>query len=230
MDQFIFVVSLTAILLILILSVVSYVHKDFLFFPPPNKISWQYLVFWILFRVMFFGLLILSVRTFGPDPLIASWIRYWIWLPLCLVGFGFATYLSIKLGWKNSHGEKQGLMVSGWYQLSRNPVYVASILGMLGWGRDAEFKHLENAHVLGQESTYWHIKVDVLMLVWAVRNSKLKECFGQLFRIAGAAVSTPLGLVPKGNTGGANVGPFRTMPISTEHQEIIVRSKIRGNK
>jgi hypothetical protein len=95
---------------------------------------------------------------------------------------------------------------------------------------DAEFKHLENAHVLGQESTYWHIKVDVLMLVWAVRNSKLKECFGQLFRIAGAAVSTPLGLVPKGNTGGANVGPFRTMPISTEHQEIIVRSKIRGNK
>lgn len=303
MDQFIFVVSLTAILLILILSVVSYVHKDFLFFPPPNKISWQYLVFWILFRVMFFGLLILSVRTFGPDPLIASWIRYWIWLPLCLVGFGFATYLSIKLGWKNSHGEKQGLMVSGWYQLSRNPVYVASILGMLGWGlfvnssfvytllslwclmyllapffeepwleaqygedyrrykktvpryfslgsqftqniaphvqaelllattarergdSDAEFKHLENAHVLGQESTYWHVKVHVFMLAWAVRHSKLKECFGQLFRIAGAVTATPIGLVPVGNTGGANVSPFKKMPISAAHQEIICSAK-----
>ena len=108
MDQFIFVASLTAILLILILSMVSYVHKDFLFFPPPNKDSWQYLVFWFLFRVMFFGLLILSVRTFGPDPIIASWIRYWTWLPLGLVGFGFATYFSVQLGWKNSHGEKQG--------------------------------------------------------------------------------------------------------------------------
>lgn len=26
------------------------------------------------------------------------------------------------------------------------------------------FTHLERAHVLGQESTYWHVKVHVLML------------------------------------------------------------------
>ena len=134
MDQFIFVISLIAILLILTLSMVSYFHKDFAFFPPSDKKTWQYLVFWLLFRIMFFGLLILSVRTFGSDPLVASWVRYLVWLPLGLLGFGFATYLSVQLGWKNAHGEKQGLMITGWYQLSRNPVYVASILGMLGWG------------------------------------------------------------------------------------------------
>ena len=303
MDQFIFLSSLTAILLILTLSTISYFHKDFVFFPPPKKNTWQYLVFWILFRVMFVGLVILSFRTFGADPFIASWTRYFVWLPLGLLGFGFATYLSIKLGWKNSHGEKQGLIVSDWYQRSRNPVYVASMLGMLGWGLfvnsgvvyvllslwclmyllapffeepwlenqygedyrcyqatvprffslssrftqniaphvqaelllatkerergdgGAEFKHLENAHVLGQESTYWHVKVHALMMAWAVRHSKITECLGQLFRIVGAATATPIGFVPKGNTGGANVSPFKTMPMSTAHEGIICSAK-----
>jgi len=63
------------------------------------------------------------------------------------------------------------------------------------------------------------------MLAWAVRHSKLKECFGQLFRIAGAVTATPIGLVPVGNTGGANVSPFKKMPISAAHQEIICSAK-----
>ena len=307
MDQFIFVSSLTAILLILTLSTISYFHKDFVFFPPPKKDTWQYLVFWILFRVMFVGLVILSFRTFGSDTFIALWTRYLVWLPLGLLGFGFATYLSIKLGWKNAHGESQGLVVEGWYQRSRNPVYVASMFGMLGWGLfvnssfvytllslwclmyllapffeepwletqygedyqrykaavprffslsgqftkniaphmqaelllantageradySNEFKHLENAHVLGQESTYWHVKVHILMLVWAARQSKLTECFGQIFRIVGAATATPIGLVPMGNTGGTNVSPFKTMPISSAHLTIISKAK-NGDK
>ena len=89
----------------------------------------------------------------------------------------------------------------------------------------AEFKHLENAHVLGQESTYWHVKVHVLMLLWALRNFQLKECFGQLFRIVGAALTTAFGLVPQGNTGGSNVSPFKVMPIKNEHQVIINEAK-----
>ena len=95
-----------------------------------------------------------------------------------------------------------------------------------GSGRqEVEFQHLENAHIIGQESTYWHVKVHVLMLVWAVRNLQLKEIFGQLFRIVGAATKTAFGLVPKGNTGGANVSPFKAMPISPEHQLIIDKAK-----
>ncbi len=88
-----------------------------------------------------------------------------------------------------------------------------------------EFSHLENAHVLGQESTYWHVKVHVLMLLWAIREKALGELVGQLLRIVGAAMTTAMGLVPQGNTGGVNVSPFKVMPIKPEHQKIIIEAK-----
>ena len=88
-----------------------------------------------------------------------------------------------------------------------------------------EFQHYENAHVLGQESTYWHVKTHILMLGWALRNSRLREFLGQLFRVTGAATKTVFGLVPKGNTGGANVSPFKAMPIDPSFQAIIDSAK-----
>lgn len=90
---------------------------------------------------------------------------------------------------------------------------------------DLEFTHLENAHVIGQESTFWHVKVHILMLQWAVRNSRVGEFLGQVARIIGAATKTAFGLVPKGNTGGANVSPFKVMPIKPERQAAISRAK-----
>lgn len=90
------------------------------------------------------------------------------------------------------------------------------------WG---EFSYLENAHVLGQESTYWHVKVHCLMLLWAIRNMAPRELQGQAFRIMGAATKTAIGLVPKGNTGGSNISPFRVMPISQEHEKLIKQAK-----
>ena len=88
-----------------------------------------------------------------------------------------------------------------------------------------EFSHLENAHVLGQASTYWHVNTHVLMLLWAIRNSAPKEFVGQLLRIVGAASKTAVGLIPKGNTGGSNVSPFKVMPISPDHEKIINDAK-----
>ena len=88
-----------------------------------------------------------------------------------------------------------------------------------------EFTHLERAHVLGQESTYWHVKVHVLMLVWAIRNGSAREALGQVVRIVGAATKTAFGLVPQGNTGGANVSPFKKMSISPELSALIQRAK-----
>lgn len=89
----------------------------------------------------------------------------------------------------------------------------------------AAFKHLENAHVLGQESTYWHVKVHWRMLLWAWRYQQPRELCGQLLRIAGAAVLTAVGAVPTGNTGGSNVSPVKPMPISDEHAGIIAGAK-----
>ncbi|WP_269620687.1 DUF3703 domain-containing protein [Zhongshania sp. BJYM1] len=84
-----------------------------------------------------------------------------------------------------------------------------------------EFKHLENAHVLGQESTLLHTKVHCLMLVWGLRHGNVREICGQVFRIIGAATKTAIGLVPSGNTGGSNISPFAKLPLSPQHAQTI---------
>ncbi|WP_339677613.1 DUF3703 domain-containing protein [uncultured Zhongshania sp.] len=88
-----------------------------------------------------------------------------------------------------------------------------------------EFKHLERAHILGQESTYWHTRVHFLMLLYALRNQKSREVLGQIFRLIGAATKTVFGLVPRGNTGGANVSPFKEMPIPADLAVLIEKAK-----
>ena len=63
------------------------------------------------------------------------------------------------------------------------------------------------------------------MLAWSVRNRVLREFFGQIFRIIGAATKTAFGLIPEGNTGGANISPFKSLPIPAEFAEIIQSAK-----
>ncbi len=98
------------------------------------------------------------------------------------------------------------------------------------FGNKAEaFAHLENAHVLGQASARLHVKVHVHMLLWAVKQGNIGEFFGQIFRIAGAATKTAFGLVPHGNTGGANVSPFKAMPIKPNLDTIIKKARSNEN-
>ncbi len=91
------------------------------------------------------------------------------------------------------------------------------------------FAHLENAHVLGQASTRLHVKVHIMMLLWAVKQRNLGEFCGQLFRIIGAATKTVFGLVPHGNTGGANVSPFKAMPIKPKLARVIEKARSYEN-
>jgi len=87
------------------------------------------------------------------------------------------------------------------------------------------FTHLENAHVIGQESTYWHVRVHFLMMLWGIEQKDISEIFGQVIRIIGAAAFTAVRGVPVGNTGGSNVSPIKAMPIKSEHAEIIAKAK-----
>lgn len=86
---------------------------------------------------------------------------------------------------------------------------------------NAEFHHLERAHILGQASTIEHVRVHVLMFVWALRRRRVRELFGQAVRIIGAATKTAFGLVPAGNTGGSDVSPFKPMPIPADLKRIL---------
>lgn len=86
---------------------------------------------------------------------------------------------------------------------------------------DEAFPHLERAHVLGQADTGVHTRAHWLMLKAGIRRRDIREVWGQMIRIVGAATKTPLGIYPKGNTGGANVFFFKPMPIDPELQAIL---------
>ena len=88
------------------------------------------------------------------------------------------------------------------------------------------FKYLENAHVLGQASTYWHVKVHYLMMRWGVRQKDFNDVVGQIIRIIGSAVLTKIKGVPVGNTGGSDVSPVKVMPIKAKHAEIIAKAHL----
>jgi len=90
---------------------------------------------------------------------------------------------------------------------------------------ESAFRHLERAHVLGQAITYEHARVHFLMLKIGLKRRDLREIFGQIFRIIGASTKTPFGIYPAGNTGGANVSPFKKMPISRDLQTILRHTK-----
>lgn len=128
-----FALSAFSITLIVCLSIASLKFVGLHFFPPPEKGSWQYVTFWTLFRLLFFGLVALSILDFESVTHANFTLRMYVALPVLILGFGLAFYLSYFLGWKNAHGQACGLVTSGWYSVSRNPVYVVSILGMIGW-------------------------------------------------------------------------------------------------
>lgn len=88
------------------------------------------------------------------------------------------------------------------------------------------FKELENAHVLGQASTLHHTVVHGIMLSHGIKTGHWKEVAGQVLRIIGALTKTPLGLLPKGNTGGSDISPFKPMPLNATNQRIL--SGFRG--
>lgn len=134
MIEITFYVSLLAITCIVFLLMWSLMSEHVQFFPPPGKDTWQYKLFWGLFRLMFYGLVLLSILDFGSYGYVPDGVRFALGLPILIFGFGAAFYLTFILGWKNAHGEKQGLITSGWYRFSRNPIYVVSIIGMVGWG------------------------------------------------------------------------------------------------
>jgi len=102
----------------------------------------------------------------------------------------------------------------------------AEKLSASGYATEA-FRHLERAHVLGQASTSQHTRVHWLMLKHGIRERDAKEIVGQVLRVGGAATKTPLGIYPKGNTGGANVNPLKPMPIEPDLQAILNEAEHR---
>ncbi|WP_280500313.1 DUF3703 domain-containing protein [Nocardia farcinica] len=81
--------------------------------------------------------------------------------------------------------------------------------------------HLERAHILSQPDPWLHTGNHVAMFALAVRQRDRREAVGQLVRILVAAPGSLTGRYPEGNTGRANVGLRRPMPIPADLAELL---------
>ena len=82
------------------------------------------------------------------------------------------------------------------------------------------FAHLERVHIVGQRNVLAHTRAHIAMLCIGMRRRDLREILGQLLRTA-AALTKTLIWVPRGNTGGANISAFASMPIPCDLQHLV---------
>ena len=86
--------------------------------------------------------------------------------------------------------------------------------------RNADFptawRQLERAHIIGQPWLLQHTYVHWLMLKFGIKIKNKKEILGQLPRLLVGGIKSFVGVIPTGNTGGANVSPLRKMEIPEE--------------
>ncbi|MBS0184690.1 MAG: DUF3703 domain-containing protein [Nitrospira sp.] len=82
------------------------------------------------------------------------------------------------------------------------------------------FPHLERAHILGQSFSIEHARTHWWMLKVGWRCRDFVEITGQIPRIVGSLLFSRI-LVPSGNTGGARVPPFKSMPIPADLQILL---------
>ena len=82
------------------------------------------------------------------------------------------------------------------------------------------FSHLERAHILGQSFPIEHARAHWWMLKVGWRRRDVVEITGQIPRIVGSLLFSRV-WVPKGNTGGARVSGFTSMPIPEDLQVLL---------
>jgi hypothetical protein len=87
---------------------------------------------------------------------------------------------------------------------------------------DKAFCHLERAHILAQSFAVAHARAHWWMLKVGWKRRDSIEVRGQVVRIIGALLFSRI-WVPLGNTGGAYVHPFKSMPIPKELQALLKR-------
>jgi protein-S-isoprenylcysteine O-methyltransferase Ste14 len=129
-----FFVSLSGAVAIFALAILDSIKPSFQFFPPPSKKSWQHHTFMALFRLFLYPLVALSVLVFEPVTGARTYVSYGLGGSLIVLGFGLAFWITVQMGWRNAFGEKRGLRTDGWFRFSRNPIYVATWVGLIGWG------------------------------------------------------------------------------------------------
>lgn len=78
---------------------------------------------------------------------------------------------------------------------------------------DQCFGLLERAHILGQPWVVPHTVSHWMMLKVGWRRGDGREIRGQVLRLVFGGLLSAMGILPEGNTGGADVPPKKPMPL-----------------
>ncbi|GAA4644842.1 hypothetical protein GCM10023115_28020 [Pontixanthobacter gangjinensis] len=98
-------------------------------------------------------------------------------------------------------------------------------LSLIGGDLASAWTHLERSHILGHEYPFEHTCSHWQMLKFGVKNRDLREVLGQLPRLLVGGIKSFSGVIPRGNTGGANVSALKPMPVPAELKLILDNSK-----
>lgn len=90
---------------------------------------------------------------------------------------------------------------------------------------DRAMRHLERAHVLGQNHVMPHVRSHWAMFRIAVKRHSAADGLGQAIRIILGALGSAVGVVPTGNTGGTDISMFARLPIDDELAALIKRDQ-----
>ena len=99
--------------------------------PPPQKRSWQYLLTWVLFYLIF-AIHIALIFLDWDNWIFKSHTRLFLGVPLVMIGSGFVSWGMFTLGIKNTSGLKDGFVNIGPYRYTRNPQYVGDAILFAG--------------------------------------------------------------------------------------------------
>ncbi len=102
------------------------------------------------------------------------------------------------------------------------------LLGRQLLARDAAaaFRHFERAHILSQRRTWDHLRSHAWMWRAGWMKRDVRELLGQTLRMVAALLFSRI-WVPEGNTGGAGVSAFRSMPVPEDLRALLQRPRSR---
>jgi hypothetical protein len=88
--------------------------------------------------------------------------------------------------------------------------------------------HLERAHVIGQAYPLAHSYVHWKMLLFGIKIKSIEEITGQLPRLLVGGIKSFVGKIPIGNTGGSNIPPLQSLPLSEDIKTIFAHAGLEN--
>ena len=104
----------------------------FRIWPPPKRMSWQYIYTWGLTLASYAGILSLGILDWNSF-ILSHWLRFPIGIAIIFTSFVLVMWAIWILGFHASQGLGGKLVQQGPYRFTRNPQYVANISMLIGF-------------------------------------------------------------------------------------------------